>query len=64
MGFEIDRFRCAVDFSSKSNVSDIVDEGECVRRRTRASMAAMGMVKSGSERRSSLYVATMLLDPG
>jgi len=49
-----------VDFASKSRVSEIVDDGSCVRRRTKASMAAIGMVRSGSERRSSLYVATIL----
>ena len=60
MGFGIDFFRCAVDFSRRSNVSDIVDDGECVRSRTKASIAAMGMVRSASERSSSLYVETIL----
>ena len=60
MGFGIDFFRCAVDFSRRSRVSDIVDDGECVRRRTNASIAAMGMVKSASEPSNPLYVATML----
>ena len=54
MGLAIDCFKCVVDFSSRSRVSDIVDDGECVRRRTKASMAAIGIVKSGSERIKSL----------
>jgi hypothetical protein len=53
-------FRWAVDCARRSRVSEIVEDGECVRSSTRASIAAMGMVRSGSERRSSLYVATML----
>lgn len=54
MGFGIDLFKWVVDFSSKSSVSDIVDEGECVSRSTNASMAAIGIVRSGSERSNSL----------
>lgn len=60
MGLGIDRFRWSVDFSRRSRVSEIVDEGECVRTCTSASIAAIGMVMSGSDRRNSLYVATML----
>ena len=60
MGLGIDRFRWAVDFSRRSRVSEIVEEGQCVRTCTSASIAAIGMVMSGSDRRSSLYVATML----
>jgi len=46
--------------SSKSSVSEIVDEGLWVRSRTKASIAAIGIVRSGSERSRSLYVDTML----
>ena len=60
IGFAMDLLRWAVDFSSRSRVSDMVDDGECVSRRTSASMAAIGIVKSGSERSNSLYVSTML----
>lgn len=61
MGLEIDCFKCAVDFSSRSRVSEMVEEGEWVRRRTRASIAAIGIVMSGSDSSNSLYVATMLV---
>ena len=60
MGLGMDFFKCVVDFSRRSSVSDIVDEGECVRRRTKASIAAIGIVRSGSDRSKSLYVATIL----
>lgn len=49
MGLGMEFFKCVVDFSKRSSVSDIVDEGEFVRRSTRASIAAIGIVKSGSD---------------
>ena len=40
-------------------VSEIVEVGRCARARTSDSMAATGMVRSGSERRRDWYVETM-----
>lgn len=53
MGFATERFRRWVDVARRSRVSEIVERvgGREERRRTRDSMAATGMVKSGSERR-------------
>lgn len=59
MGLGMAFLRMAVCFSSKSSVSEIVDDGECVRRRTRASIAAIGIVMSGSDLSRSWYVDTM-----
>ena len=49
MGFRTERFNSAVAVSRRVRVSDIVEGGEWERRRTRASMAATGIVKSGSD---------------
>lgn len=52
MGLGMDRFRCAVDVARRSRVSETVEAWEQVRSSTRASIAATGMVRSGSEARS------------
>lgn len=48
MGFGIDSLRCCVEVSRRSRVSDIVEEEDWERRWTRASIAAIGIVISGS----------------
>ena len=45
----------------RESVSDIVSTGEAARRDIRASIAAIGWVRNGSVRRSSLYVFTILV---
>lgn len=56
MAFEIDRFSWAVEVARRSRVSEMVERvgGSEERRRTRDSMAATGMVRSGSERRREM----------
>lgn len=51
MGFGMARLRVAVEVARRSRVSEMVLEVDWERRRTRASMAATGMVRSGSEER-------------
>lgn len=60
MEFGIDALSSAVYFSMRARVSAIVVEEWIVRSLTRASMAAMGIVSSGSDLSRSLYVSTML----
>lgn len=53
MGLGTERFSREVEVARRSRVSEMVERvgGREERRRTRDSMAAMGMVRSGSERR-------------
>lgn len=60
IGFGIERFRCAVWVARRESISEMVEGGEWVRRRISASMAATGMVRRGSLRRSWWYCWTML----
>ena len=51
MGFGIARLRVEVEVARRSRVSDMVLEVDWESRRTRDSMAATGMVRSGSQDR-------------
>ena len=54
MGFLIERLSKAVDVARRSRVSETVEEEDCESRSIRASIAATGIVRSGSEARRDL----------